>query len=63
MATYPRWFFYEILYLTWVSINLGPNNIYASPHIGMGLVLELGLIFHPVLELGRGRPQIVAVPV
>ena len=37
--------------------------IYVSPHIGTGPVLELGLIFRPVLELGRGRPQIVTMPV
>ena len=37
--------------------------VYVSPHIGSGPVLELGPIFRPMLELWRGRPQIVTVPV
>ena len=31
--------------------------IYVGPHVGTGPVLELGPIFCPVLELGRGHPH------
>jgi hypothetical protein len=38
------------------------HYVYVRPHIGTGPVLELGLIFRPVLELGLRCPHTGTVP-
>jgi len=40
-----------------VITKLRGGGIYVGPQVGTGPVLELGPIFRPVLELGRGRPH------
>ena len=46
----------------YLSSNFCWFNIYVSPHIGTGPMLELGPFFRPVLELGREHPHTGTAP-